>query len=299
MLSSSKHPYEVRFAPVPLDNEFPIHSGGPYWRPKDRPITYLHVHQALELGYCHEGSGIFVVGGKVMPYMAADVSVINASEPHLARSAPGTESTWRFITLDPIRLLGPAADVNVIDPSPLAGPEFRNILTGPDATSVAPLMLRLITELDTRGAEHRSAIKAIVWLLIVELKRIAPRTPQHPAVPSSHYARIAPALAYLAGHLSESLRVVDLANRCGLSEPHFRRLFIQAIGKSPHSYWLNLRLQMACSLLRSTSLSVLEISEQAGFETLSNFNRAFRKQFHTTPREWRRNPEIANRHSSP
>jgi AraC-like DNA-binding protein len=45
---------------------------------------------------------------------------------------------------------------------------------------------------------------------------------------------------------------------------------------------------MAASLLRGTPLSVLEISQEVGFETLSSFNRFFLKNFHSSPRAWRK-----------
>lgn len=287
MRFQSKLPYRIEFNPIPLEPDFPILGGGPLHRHDDHPITYLHVHQALELGYCHSGSGIFMVAGKVMPFMDGSISVIGATEPHLARSTPGTDSYWSWITLDPVRLLGPAADARMLDPSPLGGPDFTNVLPSEKAVAITPIILRLIEELTSRRPDYQSAVKALTWLLMIELRRLAPGNRQD-AVSPSHYLRIAPALDYMAGHHAEPLRVADLARRCCLSEPHFRRLFGQAVGKSPQAYWLDLRLQMACSLLRSTSRSILNVSEQAGFETLSSFNRAFRKTFLTTPREWRR-----------
>ena len=287
MRFQSKLPYRIEFNPIPLKPDFPILGGGPLYRHDDHPITYLHVHQALELGYCHSGSGIFIVAGKVMPFADGSISVIGSGEPHLARSTPGTESIWSWITLDPVRLLGPAADARLLDPGPLAGPDFTNVLSGEKALPVTPIVLRLIEELTRRGPDYHAAVKALTWLLMVELKRLAPGHRQE-AISPSHYLRIAPALDHLASHHAEPLRVADLARRCCMSEPHFRRLFVQAVGKSPQAYWLDLRLQVACSLLRSTSRSILDVSEQAGFETLSSFNRAFRKSFRTTPRAWRR-----------
>jgi len=56
----------------------------------------LHVHDSLEVGYCYDGRGIFVIEDKVFPFSAGDVCVINSSEMHLARSAEGTESHWTF-----------------------------------------------------------------------------------------------------------------------------------------------------------------------------------------------------------
>ncbi len=109
-----------------------------------------------------------------------------------------------------------------------------------------------------------------------------------PVPPRHDYDRLAPALQALALGYTQSLRVGELARRCGLSEPHFRRLFTATLGRSPQTYWLDLRLQMAASLLRTSSRSVLEVSLAVGFETLSSFNRLFRRHFDCNPLAWRK-----------
>jgi len=64
-------------------------------------------------------------------------------------------------------------------------------------------------------------------------------------------------------------------------------VFVSTIGRPPRAYWHDLRMRMAASLLRTTARSVLQISQDVGFETLSSFNRVFRATFATTPRAWR------------
>ena len=53
------------------------------------------------------------------------------------------------------------------------------------------------------------------------------------------------------------------------------------------TYLNDYRLSMAARLLLSTEDSVLTISQQVGFENLSHFNRAFKKKYNKTPREYR------------
>jgi len=45
---------------------------------------------------------------------------------------------------------------------------------------------------------------------------------------------------------------------------------------------------MASSLLISTDKRVLDIALETGFPTLSSFNRDFKKQLGSSPREWRK-----------
>ena len=45
-----------------------VHHG--YHCPPMHPIRDLHHHDALELGYCLEGSGVFWIDGALIPYTA-------------------------------------------------------------------------------------------------------------------------------------------------------------------------------------------------------------------------------------
>jgi transcriptional regulator GlxA family with amidase domain len=99
--------------------------------------------------------------------------------------------------------------------------------------------------------------------------------------------RIAAALDYLAGHHVEPIRVGELARLCHVSVTHFRRLFNQAVGRSPAQYLQRLRVRMAAALLESTDRKVLDVSLEVGYPTLSSFNRHFRSVMGMAPREWR------------
>jgi len=282
------HHFEIQVAPVGLEPALPIRGGESYVQ-LDHPITCLHVHDCLELGYCCSGSGVFIVGEKVMPYEAGDVSFINHTEVHLARSAPGTHSDWIWIYLDPARLVSHSAeDVPLFDASPLAGPGFNNILSGASHPAIARVVLRMIEELQGGLLGRESSLRALSWELMILIQRTAPPL-QKNTLPYD-YERLAPALQTLTTSYAMPLKVGKLAHSCGLSEPHFRRLFTRTIGRPPRTYWNDLRLRMAASLLCSTRRSVLEISSDVGFETLSSFNRLFRTRFGKSPRAWRASP---------
>jgi len=280
------HDLEIHVSPIPLDRAFPICGGEPFVQ-TDRPITYLHVHDCLEVGYCYSGRGIFVVGEKVLTYEAGDVAFIHAAEVHLASSAPGTDSHWIWIYLDPVRLVGSLEEeISRFDPVSLSGPGFHNILRPEAQPDVGRVVLRMIEELQAARPGAKSALRALSWELLVLMSRIAPGA--ETLAPRPDYERLAPALNRLSSGYTRPLKVGELARCCGLSEPHFRRLFKVAIGRSPRTYWNDLRLQMATSLLRGTGRSVLEISQDVGFETLSSFNRLFKTRFGQSPRSWRK-----------
>jgi AraC-like DNA-binding protein len=275
--------------PFRLPRDFPIVGAEEVYTQRDAPIARLHIHDCLEVGYCHDGSGVYVVGEKIFPYRAGDITVINDREFHLGRSAQGTVSHWTFLLLDPGRLVGPQATrPELLNTTTLGGPSFRNILAGREHPRLAEQVLALIGELRERRLGFREAVRALVWLLMVRLQRLAPKGKEQKAGRRTSVERLAPALEYLAANYAESVAVDALAERCGTSPTHLRRLFHEATGLSPKGYLTQLRLRMAMTLLAASDHSILEVSLAAGFQTLSSFNRHFKQALGEAPRAWRK-----------
>lgn len=279
--------HALELARVPLDPAFPFHGGGRYVQ-GDAPITCLHLHEALELGLCHSGSGIFVVEDKVLPYRAGCISVISEREMHLAQSTPGTTSTWTFLTLDPARLLaGAGAAPELLATAPLAGRAFANVIA-PDAAPELCRLVGLLAEEAGRGraAGHREAVRGLVLAIMAQLHRLPGRSAAAHRDGDMH--RLAPALGYLNTHWQEELSVPELAAACGLSPTHFRRRFTAAFGQGPLAYLIRFRLEQAAALLRDGRTPVLAAALRCGFGSLSAFQRHFHAAFGCPPRAWRR-----------
>ncbi len=279
-------------APVMLPGDFPFYCSD-LFRQRDAPITRLHRHDAPEIGYCHSGSGIWMVEGKILPYGPGDVIVITEDETHLAQSTPGTESTWTWVYCDPQRLFLPLpGGAGVSDPAALSGPSFVNVFRASLFPDVSATVLRVIEE--SRGGRplHREVITGLLFALFGMFHRTA-RLPGEPAVSTQRrraLRRVMPAVEHICAHYAESLSVAALARLCFVSETHFRRLFGQALGQGPQAYLGSVRISMAAVQLRVTGEPVGLVARRCGFETLSSFNRLFRLQMGSAPREWRKGP---------
>lgn len=94
--------------------------------------------------------------------------------------------------------------------------------------------------------------------------------------------------------LENPLAIPALAEKCRISERELHRLFKAQLGSSPHRFYLGLRLERACDLLRQSNLPVSEIALLTGFKSLSRFSQAFRKLYGATATDLRQRPSWLN-----
>ncbi len=77
------------------------------------------------------------------------------------------------------------------------------------------------------------------------------------------------------------------ARRMHLSYSHFRRLFRQMHGQSPHQFLLDARMRRGAWLLASTPWQVKRIARHCGYEP-GQFSKLFRKRMGLWPMQYRR-----------
>ncbi len=99
--------------------------------------------------------------------------------------------------------------------------------------------------------------------------------------------RISRATKLLREELREFPGSEKLAKRCSLSVRHLQRCFEETLRISPHEYWMKCRIRMACELLRSGQVSLVEVAQELGFCDQSSFTAQFRKHTGMTPNTFR------------
>ena len=104
---------------------------------------------------------------------------------------------------------------------------------------------------------------------------------------SSESRRVLQVKDFINTHINDALRLEQLANLVGMTPTAFSRFFKLRTGKTLSEYIVDIRLGQAARLLVDTADSVSEICWNCGFNTLSNFNRLFRKRKGCSPTEFR------------
>ncbi|WP_077325599.1 bifunctional transcriptional activator/DNA repair enzyme AdaA [Virgibacillus siamensis] len=86
---------------------------------------------------------------------------------------------------------------------------------------------------------------------------------------------------------SHRLVLTEIAQKAGVSKFHLHRLFQNSTGETPHKYLERVRVRKAKELLVNTKRSVAAIAFQAGFQSISGFYNAFRRETGTAPNRYR------------
>lgn len=108
---------------------------------------------------------------------------------------------------------------------------------------------------------------------------------------SADEIRLRQMLDYIRLHYSEHLELSDIAASASIGVRESLRCFKSTIGTSPMQYLKKYRIsQGADLLLMSRTDTVATIAGMCGFESPSYFSSVFRRFYHQTPEEYRRQP---------
>ena len=92
---------------------------------------------------------------------------------------------------------------------------------------------------------------------------------------------------YIERHRNEELSLADVAKAAGASVFHFCKVFHKATGLKFTDYVARMRLEDARNRLLNPNLRVSEIAYDVGFQSLTQFNRTFKRVFGQSPTEFR------------
>lgn len=282
--------YVYTYDPVGLAEEFPIVVSKVDTQ-TDRPIRFLHSHEAAELGICLKGTGIFVVNDKVLPFCEGDVILITSKEMHLAQSNYGTTSQWVWVYFNLEKMLFPVfGNSKLAGIAELYGKNFMNIANPSQSPFLNQKMREMIDAYNGNDPFRKEKIISLLCLIIAEFRSL------NPLENSEDYGaefdvdtmeRLQKGIAFISSNYRKKITLKDIEKVSAISKTHLKRLFSKNLGKSPIQFLNKVRIAAASADLMHSSKPISRIAIECGFQTISSFNRQFRKQTGLSPREWR------------
>lgn len=254
-----------------------------------RSIQALHYHRYLELGICLAGRGITYIDNRCYRFSEGDMVVTPANIPHLSAAEPGVNSTWHWISLNPMEILSKCGFSNMELLEKLSVNGFSGVFHPWEHTQLAEL-IRKISEVDVKEGElGKLECAFLAGQLLLECVRIG-NAEQESSKSITSAVKVAPALSYIRAYYAdkEAVKEERIADVCHMSVSHFRATFKKETGMTVRDFIIQTRLATAAHLLMSTDMNVINIAMETGFGQISCFNRIFSREFGKTPTAFRK-----------
>lgn len=253
----------------------------------------MHKHEVFELNYVENAAGVSrIVGDCTETLTDYDLVLITSPDlEHVWRQGTCTCPNVREITIQ--FYFDFTSKDSLFNRNSLLS--IKNLFDKARKGVAFPLsaIMKVYPKLDKLSSQKDSFYAMIELLTILyELSR----TDGMRELASSSFAkvdvksdnrRILKVKDYIDKHFNEDVRLTELADIIGMSPSAFSRFFKLSTGKTLSEYIVGIRLGMAARKLVDSTDSISEICYICGFNTISNFNRLFRKYKGCNPTEFR------------
>ena len=258
-------------------------------------FTYpMHCHSEYELNFIEHANGVKrIVGDNVDTIGDYDLVLITGNElEHVWEQGTCTSEDIHEITIQFSNLL--------LNDTLLNKNQFKTIREMLEnakcglafsMNTIMKVYTRLI-ELPNMEPSFRSFISLLEILYdlsLAEDSQVLSSTSFAKIETQSESRRVQKVQRYVAEHYNEEIRLNDLADMVGMTPVAFSRFFRLRTGHTLSDYIIEQRLGRAARLLVDSAQTIAEICYDCGFNTLSNFNRLFKRSKGCTPKEFRDN----------
>ena len=125
------------------------------------------------------------------------------------------------------------------------------------------------------------AAKELVTELIYTLNAEISRKNYDILIPEKNISTIV--IEYIQENMERHISLDDLSKLVSLEKSYFLRLFRKETGKTPIETLIEMRLNKASDLIISTGLTIAEIADRCGYNTVSFFISEYKKRYGITP----------------
>ncbi len=237
----------------------------------------MHWHRFYEIELTLSGEGRHTVGSHEYRLCHGEIHIIRPTDMHAI--SPHGELDIFYISIPPAYL-----DEGVLSPLLLAKGDLVAYLNEEDTAAALSLCTLLQKKSEGCLPYERATAKALLQARIFLL--LAARGQGGGA--AENEGELSRILLFLQNNFRRPLTLLETAEHFGFSPAYFSRYFKESFGTSFKETLSDMRLLHAEKLVRHTNNSLLAISRDCGYGSLSTFLRDFKHRFGKTPKEMRR-----------
>ena len=238
--------------------------GGYTWGPGVRDHYLIH--------YIVSGKGVYTVDHTVYELGAGDVFLAKPNQ--LISYSADKKDPWEYYW---VGFNGAGANRLVLELP------FREDCPTHHCKNAGRVKQALSDIFLSRGPDPRSEALMVghLYLFAAELMQEATEFAPHAAGSSAQH--VLNAVKFIQFNYAHEIGIDDIARAVGVSRSHLYRVFMSNLGRSPIDYLTQYRIDEACALLKTSTLSIAEIAVSVGFFDQFYFSRVFKKNVGVPP----------------
>lgn len=252
----------------------------------------LHWHDDVELIYIKKGRGAVSVDFTSYDVSASDIALILPGQLHAIKGFRGATMEYENIIFHPNIFESSGADDSYhrfLQPILSMQLDCPTILRS-DGEASYTAVRACLDENDkicmSFPPGYPLAIKGNLFALFFALYT-ASGNRSRPVPAGKNIEKLKSVIKYVELNYASPMSIEQMADLAGFSKSHFMKYFKQTMGVPFTAYLNSYRLTMAARLLLQSDDTVLSVASEVGFDNLSYFNRAFKKQYGMTPSGYR------------
>lgn len=244
----------------------------------------LHYHDEVELLSITYGALDLFVNGRRHPCREGDLVFLSSRIPH-ATFVTDKGCTYTLVQFRPEHYLEDSQNAgkyfsrfvrNAVEPFRI----FEN-------QELSALVAKALAEYERKEEAFALYIKGAIHAMIALLCREGLLSTKS-GVHSADIEKIRPALLYIEEHFAKDISLEEISAVQNLNPSYFCRIFKRASGSGFIDYLNFVRVCKSEKLLAAGTKSILDVSYDVGFSSVSYFNRIFKKYKNCTPTEYRK-----------
>lgn len=259
------------------------------YQPAPRPLSaadtgFLHRHAVTEMHLILSGEGRFCTENETLAVAGGDCILVAPGVEHMMQSGAGAPLLRFEMALD----AGPAEKPGGLLPDILGG---RPVAIWSRCEAMQALVERLYQEQREKRTGFEQNIQAYLALLLTELLRRSQVDERTASGNDAENSMDVKAFTVMDSFFSENYSGPsgpdDLARQLHVSRRQLQRLMRRYMGVSFRQKKTQVRLEVAKSLLRGTTLTLDRIAERVGYGYASSLSKAFLSAYGVSPQDYR------------
>ena len=251
----------------------------------------LHFHNYMEIGYCYWGNGKLTIEDSNVNYKGGIISIIPENIPHETKSLNNGICKWEYLFIDIDNFIRNEISFSRIMPEEVIKTlnSQAYVIQWSQNRALTSIVKNIIEEYREKKPHYKHAVKGYLKAFVVELLRISEDMSSSLTLEEKKVnSYIEKSVNYISEHYADEIKMSDVADECGLSESHFRRIFEETMSMKPLDYLNMIRIDKACEIIQNKDYAMEEVGFRVGYQTPSTFNRNFKKLTGKTPYQWKK-----------